>query len=127
MLMGQHDLEPQTHNGEMKANNEEGVECSTEETIISMHATSNNPTHNTMRFKGIIRNQPVFALIDSDNTHSFINPGVLQPSSHHVVATNPTMVRVANGERMVTDSKCEALQFSIQGHDFQHDLRILPV
>jgi Retroviral aspartyl protease len=37
------------------------------------------------------------------------------------------VVMVANGDRMVTDSKCEALHFSIQGNEFSHDLSLLPV
>jgi Retroviral aspartyl protease len=37
------------------------------------------------------------------------------------------VVMVANGEQMVTDSKCQALLFSIQGHQFCHDLCLLPV
>jgi Retroviral aspartyl protease len=37
------------------------------------------------------------------------------------------IVMVANGDRMVTDSKVEALSFSIQGTIFTGDLRLLPV
>jgi Retroviral aspartyl protease len=37
------------------------------------------------------------------------------------------IVMVANEDRMVTDSKCIDVHFSIQGHEFEHDLRHLPV
>jgi Reverse transcriptase (RNA-dependent DNA polymerase)/RNase H-like domain found in reverse transcriptase/Retroviral aspartyl protease len=37
------------------------------------------------------------------------------------------VVMVANGDRMVTDSTCQALLFSIQGYQFCHDLRLLPM
>jgi hypothetical protein len=47
-----------------------------EEAIVSMHATSNNPVSNTMRFKGFIGAVPVFALINSGSTHNFVNPSV---------------------------------------------------
>jgi Retroviral aspartyl protease len=69
----------------------------------------------------------VFALIDSGSTHSFVNPAVLQGQSYHIVNTNPMVVMVANENKMVTDSKCEALLFSIQNHEFKHDLRVLSV
>jgi Retroviral aspartyl protease len=92
-----------------------------------MHATSPSPIHNAMKFQGMVGNAPVYALIDSDSTHTFINPTVLNTQLHNIVATNPMIVMVANGDRMVTDSKCESLQFSIQGQEFQHDLRVLPV
>jgi Retroviral aspartyl protease len=98
-----------------------------EEAIVSMHVTAKNPVHNTMRFQGVIGNLPMFALIDSGSTHSFVNPSILQEHIHTFVATNLMIIMVAKGERMVTDSKCEALQFSIQGNEFSHDLRLLPV
>jgi Reverse transcriptase (RNA-dependent DNA polymerase)/RNase H-like domain found in reverse transcriptase/Retroviral aspartyl protease len=34
---------------------------------------------------------------------------------------------VANGERMVTDTHCSSLTFSLQGHDFKGDLRLLQI
>jgi Retroviral aspartyl protease len=92
-----------------------------------MHATAKSPVHNTMRFQGVIGKLLMFALIDSDSTHSFVNPSVLQEHIHTIVATNPMVVMVANGDRMVTDSKCEALHFSIQGNEFSHDIMLLPV
>jgi hypothetical protein len=48
-----------------------------EEAIVSMHATSNHPIHNTMRFKGQVGTVSVYALIDSGSTHSFVSPSVL--------------------------------------------------
>ena len=44
-----------------------------------------------------------------------------------IVQTNPMIGLVANGARMVTDTKCESLQFSIQGEFFTADLRVLEV
>jgi hypothetical protein len=48
-----------------------------EEAIVSMHATAKSPVHNTMRFQGVIGKLPMFALIDSGSTHSFVNSSVL--------------------------------------------------
>jgi RNase H-like domain found in reverse transcriptase/Reverse transcriptase (RNA-dependent DNA polymerase)/Integrase zinc binding domain/Retroviral aspartyl protease/Integrase core domain/Retrotransposon gag protein/Chromo (CHRromatin Organisation MOdifier) domain len=127
MLMGSIDGEVEEVVSPENFNSQEPVMDHAEEAIVSMHATSNSPVSNTMRFKGFIGTVPVFALIDSGSTHSFVNPSVLQAEHHHIVFTNPMIVMVANGERMVTDSKCEAMQFSIQGFEFQHDLRLLPV
>jgi Retroviral aspartyl protease/Ty3 transposon capsid-like protein len=99
----------------------------TEEAIVSMHATSSNPLANTMRFKGQIGQQSVFSLIDSGSTHSFVNPNVVHDQNDRVITTNPMIVMVANGSRMLIDSTCQGLQFSIQGHNFCHDLRLLQV
>jgi Retroviral aspartyl protease len=127
MLMGNFDIVVEENNDDNLGNSGEETQENTEEVIVLMHATSNNPVSNTMRFKGFIGTVPVFALIDSGSTHSFVNPAVLHTQKHPVISTNPMIVMVANGERMVTDSKCEALQFSIQGIKFHHDMRILPV
>jgi hypothetical protein len=62
-----------------------------------------------MRFKGLIGTVPVFALIDSDSTHSFINPSILNEQLHPIVTTNPIVIMVANGDQMVTDSTYNAL------------------
>jgi Retroviral aspartyl protease len=78
-----------------------------------------------MKFKGTIGQVPVFALIDSESTHSFVNLAVLQAQAHHIVSTNPMVVIGANENKMVKDSKCEALLFSIQNYEFKHDLRVL--
>jgi Retroviral aspartyl protease len=99
----------------------------TEEAIMSMHATSDNPLANTMQFKGHIGEQPVFALIDSGSTHSFVNPSVVTQDKAQVTHSNPMIVMVANGAKMVTDSTCQNLCFKIQGNEFCHDLRLLPV
>jgi Retroviral aspartyl protease len=78
-----------------------------------------------MKFKGTIGQVPVFALIDSESTHSFMNLAVLQAQAYHIVSTNPMVVIGANENKMVKDSKCEALLFSIQNYEFKHDLRVL--
>jgi Retroviral aspartyl protease len=98
-----------------------------EEAFVSMHATHQNQQPNTMKFKGKLGDTPIYALIDSGSTHSFINPIVLQGQKCQIQEINPMVVMVANGEKMVTDSKCTSLQFSIQGYEFKHEMRLLPV
>lgn len=98
-----------------------------EEAIVSMHATSSNPQISTMRFKGQIGTASVFALIDSGSIHSLVNPAVLKGQSCQIVETHTMIVMVANGERIVTNSKCEALSFSIQEQEFTSELRLLQV
>jgi Retroviral aspartyl protease len=71
--------------------------------------------------------KPVYALLDSGSTHSFVDPSVLLGYSCQISQTNPLIVMVANGDKMVTNSKCSALQFSLQGQSFIGDLRLLPI
>jgi hypothetical protein len=41
--------------------------------------------------------------------------------------TNPLIVMVANGVKMVTDSKCNTLQFQLLRYDFTGDFRLLQI
>jgi Retroviral aspartyl protease len=126
MLVGQtSDFEKECATVEIDETPPEEIQA--EEAIVSMHATSTNLGSNTMKFKGQIGKFPISALIDSGSTHSFVNPSVLIDHTSQIIATKPMVVMVANGDRMVTDSTCQALLFSIQGYQFCHDLRLLPV
>ncbi|KAJ4789024.1 polyprotein [Rhynchospora pubera] len=55
------------------------------------------------------------------------HPDVLQGVQPKLIQTTPMIVTVANGAKMVTDLQCEALQFSLQGHTFERDVRVLDV
>ena len=56
-----------------------------------------------------------------------LDPAVLQGIQCQIVKTAPMIVMVANGEKMVTDSLCTKLQFEIQGHEFEGELRLLNI
>lgn len=60
---------------------------STEEAMVSMHATSSNPKLKTMKFQGQLGKRPVYALLDSGSTHSFVDPAVLQGIQCQIVKT----------------------------------------
>jgi Reverse transcriptase (RNA-dependent DNA polymerase)/Retroviral aspartyl protease len=92
-----------------------------------MQVTTSNPKSSTMKFKSYIGKTPVTALVDSGSTHSFVNPVVLKGQNYQMVKTHPMVIMVANGEKMVTNSKCESLLFFIQGTKFNSDLRLLSI
>ncbi|KAJ1686917.1 hypothetical protein LUZ63_018307 [Rhynchospora breviuscula] len=109
-----------------EASEEEGEEM-VEQAIISMYATSDKQMVSSMRFKGEIGKVPVCALLDSGSTHSFVHPDVITSLHIPVSHTNPMVVMVANGNKMVTDTKCDPLKFTIQGHEFHKEVRLLAV
>ncbi|KAJ4802055.1 polyprotein [Rhynchospora pubera] len=69
----------------------------------------------------------ICALIDSGSTHSFVNPDVLHSQPFKVSKNTPMAVMVANGNKMITELECKGLTFSIQGYEFQKDMRVLDV
>jgi Retroviral aspartyl protease len=98
-----------------------------EQVVVSMFNAKESNAVKVMKFKGEIEQIPVCALLDSRSTHSFVNPTVLQGKKVRVVQTISMVVTVANGARMITDLQCEALQFQLQGHEFERDIRVLDV
>jgi Retroviral aspartyl protease len=125
MLLGQGTELAPAFETERKTHDPEQLQL--EEVIVSMHATSQHQHSNTMRFKGQLGKISIFALIDSGSIHSFINPMVFSADTYQIHETKPMVVMVANGEHMVTDSKCASLNFSIQGFEFLPELRLLPI
>ncbi|KAJ3684022.1 hypothetical protein LUZ61_013186 [Rhynchospora tenuis] len=92
-----------------------------EQAVISMCASKGMKTISSMKFKGNIAKIPICALLDSGSTHSFVNPEVIKGLNIPITKTNPMIVRVANGERMVTDTSCQSLKFSLQGYEFEKE------
>jgi Retroviral aspartyl protease len=107
--------------------NTEELMLAPEETIVSMHVITNNLKVHTMYFEGFIGQTPILALVDSSNTHNFVNLMVLKGQNYKIIYTHPTIVMVVNENRMVTYFKCESLYFSIQDNEFHGDLRLLPL
>lgn len=97
-----------------------------EQAVISMYAANESKKVKSIRFKGKIGQTPVCALLDSGSTHSFVNPEVLKGLTLPI--TQATLM-VANGEKMVTDTKVSmlALKWTIQGHEFEKEKRLLAV
>jgi polyribonucleotide nucleotidyltransferase len=97
----------------------EGVEMNEiEEAVVSMFASSNNPHLSTLRFKGKISDREIYALLDSVSTNNFVHPSTLQGIKYKIIDTNSMVVMLATGVKVVTDSKCLQLIFSLQGHEF---------
>jgi hypothetical protein len=95
--------------------------------VMFMFAMSSNPHLSTMRFKSKMGKREIYVLFDSRSTYSFVNPNVLQGLKCKVVETTPIVVMVAEGTKVVTDSKCIGLKISLYNQEFSGDLRILNI
>ncbi|KAJ4756090.1 polyprotein [Rhynchospora pubera] len=98
-----------------------------EQAVITMFNTMDSKRGKMMKFKGDIGKVPICALLDSGSTHSFVHPDVLQHIQPKLRQTGPMVVTIANGAKMVTDIQCDSLQFRLQGHEFERDMRVLDV
>jgi Retroviral aspartyl protease len=80
-----------------------------------------------MRFKGFIDKIPICALIDSGSTHSFVDSSILHGHHFLIEETHALIVMVDNEARTVTYSKCTTLTFTLKGHKFMGDFRLLQI
>lgn len=67
------------------------------------------------------KNSSIYILLDTGSTHSFIDPQVAKQFNSEVVYTNTLYVTVANGPKMVCDSKCVIMG----GYEFTFDPNLL--
>jgi hypothetical protein len=98
------------------------------EAIKELKLSNDNPPQcgvsRNFQVGGQIGKKPVYALLDSGSTHSFIEKNVLPGVPCKIKTTIPMIVMVANGHKKVTDSKCSNLKYTIQG---EGELRLLEV
>ncbi|KAJ3707881.1 hypothetical protein LUZ61_011586 [Rhynchospora tenuis] len=117
--------EEEGENGQEEEVNEEHT--TVEQAVISMYASTDKKKVSSMKFRGQIGKVPICALLDSGSTHTFVNPEILSQLELPLSQSNPMVVMVANGEKMVTDTICNSLNFSLQGHEFEKDVRLLAI
>ncbi|XP_026443847.1 uncharacterized protein LOC113344001 [Papaver somniferum] len=97
------------------------------EVEVSLHALTGSATGDTIRIPGLINKKTVFILIDTGSTTSFIDSALVTSLKYSITPTSPMLVTVANGEQTTSSGICSKLQWSMQGHHFMENLRVLPL
>lgn len=106
---------------------DEGVED--ENPLISIHAIngSSSKGFRTMRVTGRVGRKAVHILIDSGNTHNFLDLNLAKKLGLHLTPVNPVMVDVADGNRLECNSMCKGMGWLLRGTSFITDVLLLPV
>ncbi|KAL4348459.1 hypothetical protein GQ457_17G002920 [Hibiscus cannabinus] len=91
---------------------------------ISINALIGSVGCNTLRIQGTIKGRPLNILVDSGSTHSFITSRWAKEGLE-LVQTHPLAITVANGEKLYSSAKSNFLSWKMQGHQFEHDFRVL--
>ncbi|XP_026416754.1 uncharacterized protein LOC113312214 [Papaver somniferum] len=94
---------------------------------ISLHALTGNIAHDTIRISRHLNKHHVTVLIDTCNTHSFIDVTLTSKLGLHVSPTGQMLVTVANGDSTVSQGICQNLTWEMQGYQFSANLRALPL
>ncbi|KAJ0079625.1 hypothetical protein Patl1_22875 [Pistacia atlantica] len=92
---------------------------------ISIHALAGSLSPKTIRILGHVNGCVVVILIDTGSTHNFMDPSIQLRVHLQSQSTIGLLVRVANGDTLFSTSKCEDIQFHMQGNTFHTDFYVL--
>lgn len=123
-MSGEEELTYVHAHGEGEAE-EVNEELTMEETELSLNALNGGNAITTMRFTGWFGKQQLGILIDTGSTLSFIRDSTAERLGCEIEATNPLLIRVANGQKLVSTLITKGFSGEIQGHSFSHPLRVL--
>nr|CAD1832908.1 unnamed protein product [Ananas comosus var. bracteatus] len=96
-----------------------------EETGLSVHALSAEDAQDTIKVQGEIKGKVLSILVDTGSTHSFIDIGIAKETGAKISTTNPLLVTVANGQKVLSKLKCMGYVWEMQGEKYSADLRII--
>jgi hypothetical protein len=95
---------------------------------ISMHALSGTSSPaSTLTLKLQIGNKTAIALVDSGSDASFINAKFAVKAKCKIQSVSEVKVAAASGAEMLSETACLKCPYSIQGHQFSSDFRLLEV
>ncbi|XP_078167208.1 uncharacterized protein LOC144561976 [Carex rostrata] len=96
-----------------------------EEQTVTLNSISNPSYNQTLQFKGFMKEIPICALFDTGASHSFIHPNLVHNLSLETVKIKPLRVWGALGNKVVSNTMCKGVEFTIQGQLFSANLRVL--
>ena len=94
---------------------------------ISLHALVGTEDHHTIRLEGRIKNQSLMILVDSGNSHNFLNQNTTKRLNCRVQLICGLQITVANGEIMKTHEMCKGVPVEMQGFRQSIDFFLLPL
>lgn len=80
---------------------------------ISLHAILGTTAPQTMRVRGTMGQHSVVVLIDSRNTHNFVDPAVAKKAGITIQKKGALEVMVANGEKLFSSGYCEKVNLFV--------------
>jgi hypothetical protein len=104
----------------------------TEDTIIqelgiSLHALTDIEVADTLKLHISINGVPLIALVDSGSTHSFIRDAVVSSLGLNMTPTVGILVKVANGDKVMSGGICSSTLIIIGNEDFKTTCYSLPL
>lgn len=92
---------------------------------MSLNAIAGEGGITTMRVLGEMAGHKLHILIDSGSTLSFIQEQTAKKLGCSLVDSKPLLVRVANGQKMISTKQVANLQWKMQDRNFAYSPRLL--
>lgn len=96
-----------------------------EEVQMSLNALAGEDGITTMRLFGEYDNHKLHILIDSGSTLSFVQAATAKRLNCPITPVKPLLVKVANGQKLVSSQQVKPFSWEMQGHKFSYPLRLL--
>ncbi|KAK6119956.1 hypothetical protein DH2020_046304 [Rehmannia glutinosa] len=96
-----------------------------EEIQMSLNALAGEDGLTTMRLFGECGGHMLHILIDSGSTLSFLQEAIARRLGCKLSVVKPLLVKVANGQRLVSTCRAKGFTWTMQGHTFTYPLRLL--
>ncbi|KAD4586659.1 hypothetical protein E3N88_24260 [Mikania micrantha] len=94
---------------------------------ISYNALAGGCSASTLRFKGMVKGQPVQVLLDGGSTRCFVQTRIAKFLNLEVEAIPPFSVLVGSGERLPCSGVAKQVVLVIQGFQVTVDFFVLPL
>ena len=94
---------------------------------ISMHTLSGSKSFQTMRVKGLYGRTPLHILIDSDNTHNFLDITLAKRLGCRMEEIPAQSITVADGHNLQCLYVCKGFKWKMHNAIFEIDMLIIPL
>ncbi|XP_017434719.2 uncharacterized protein LOC108341562 [Vigna angularis] len=94
---------------------------------ISVNALTGIATFNTMRVTGYFKKKPLHILIDSGNTHNFLDESVAKQLGYPLTAISPLSVAVADGARVNITAIAKHFPWTMHNREFTSNMLLIPL
>lgn len=92
---------------------------------LSLNAVSGTDDGEVLKLRALVKNKVMLILVDSDSSHSFVSSAFISKCGIPTQAMQPKIVKVANGETMVTNQQVSHMEWWIQGHTLNSNMNVL--
>jgi hypothetical protein len=96
--------------------------------VEQLHPVSSASKKNrTLRLRGFIDSREVLILLDSGSAGTFISQEIASLIVQPKISCEPLKFTTTDGQTMIYDTMIPQMLWTLQGHSFSHNTRVLPL